>query len=190
MQCPDLPKPRQGDFDGWPEVALPHRFDQVGQDAGVLGFVHELAIGVGSEDDHRHGALGQQRLRGLQAVDSRHFDVQEHQIRPQPAHQVQRARAVCRLSHHAIPLILQHRAQAQADHGLVVGDEDPQRVRHYSRALDAIRGTVITARVPAVPGAACCPAPPEKTSVPPRSSVTRARTIFNPRSVPAVGSNR
>src|SRR5206468_2294272 len=116
MQCPDLPKPRQGDFDGWPEVALPHRFDQVGQDAGVLGFVHELAIGV--------------------------------------------------------------------------GDEDPQRVRHYSRALDAIRGTVITARVPAVPGAACCPAPPEKTSVPPRSSVTRARTIFNPRSVPAVGSNR
>src|SRR3989475_1855933 len=46
MQRTDFAKPRQGDFNRRAEVALPHRFDQVGEDAGFLGPVHELTVGV------------------------------------------------------------------------------------------------------------------------------------------------
>src|SRR2546427_9904219 len=87
MQRTDFAKPRQGDFNRRAEVALPHRFDQVGEDAGFLGPVHELTVGVRCQDDHRHGGLGQQGPCRLQAVDSRHLDVEQEEVRAQPAHE-------------------------------------------------------------------------------------------------------
>ena len=71
---------------------------------------------------------------GSAAVEFRHGQVHQGDIRFQLAESFHGLAAILRMAHHChIRLEFQHRRQPVTDHGMVVGDQNPNRFRHSAR---------------------------------------------------------
>ena len=65
-----------GDFDGREEVDRTDRFDQVAQDAGVLGLVDDILLAVRREQQDRCQPFVADHAGRVDAVQAGHLDVQ------------------------------------------------------------------------------------------------------------------
>ena len=102
--------------------------------ARPAGLDHLEQVGLaGVHGQHEHGQVGALRLepaQGLQPAQPGHADVQDDDVDAagvgQGRHPLHGLEAVCRLAdHHQVRLGVDQQAQARAQHGVVVGQEDP-----------------------------------------------------------------
>ncbi len=88
----------------------------------------------GESDDGRIRKLAADRLGGFEAlvrVGRRHANVDDHEIGPKLAHQVDQLRRVPALTHHLEPGTLKQTGETLAHQNLVVRQHDPGRVRAH-----------------------------------------------------------
>ena len=112
------------------QVGLGERLDQVGHGAGVAGPPDQVALGERGQDDDRGESLRGDLLGGRDAVQARHLDVHDDEVRAELLGQVDGGRAVADLASDEVALLLQHFFQVQPDEGLVFGDNHAQGLAH------------------------------------------------------------
>ena len=93
-----------------------------------------LIFGVDAEDEHRQLRLHQPEfLQRVQPVLARHRKVQQDDIAPPGPHELEHVMSRCRLADDSHIRVLGHDAlEAFADHGVIVGNEDPNHPPHLS----------------------------------------------------------
>ena len=131
---PQLPEPADGDLDRRHQVALLERLDEVRQRAGVAGLLDDLALAERGQHEHAAQLLGVDDPGRLQAVEPRHLDVEDRQVRQQIADQLDGGVAPSGLADDLVTLLLQRLAQVHADDGFVLGDHDPYHCSHPTRS--------------------------------------------------------
>jgi hypothetical protein len=78
-------------------------------------------------------------LGGRDAVEHRHLDIEDHQIRSELDGEPHRGLAVAGLADHLEALLLQHLLEVEPDEGLVLGDEDTTAASgHLQQATDPL----------------------------------------------------
>src|SRR3990172_617361 len=170
--------PRQGlglfkagdsDWDGSRQVALVHWLDQVALNGQLRRAFDQVLLTVGGQDQDRHGILLGDGPGGLQPVAEWHLDVEQGQVGSRAAHDVQGLAPIAG-EQHLVTQRRQHGLQPQPDDGLVVGDENFQRLPHSPSCSPGMR------TMTCVPCAVLW-----KSSLPRRSSRTSVSTISNPK---------
>jgi hypothetical protein len=66
-------------------------------------------------------------LGGGYAVETRHLDIHDHQVRPQALGQLDGSLAVRRFADDGVAVFLEHLLQIEADQCLILGDHDAKR---------------------------------------------------------------
>ena len=72
-------------------------------------------------------------LGGREPVEHRHLDVEDDQVGTQLLRPVDGLLAVADLGDDGVPLLLEHFLEVEADEGLVLGDEDTDRLAAHGR---------------------------------------------------------
>ncbi len=109
------------------EITLLERLHQVGQRAGITGLLDQLTLRECGDHQHRSEAFTGDVPRRRQPVEARHLDVEDHQIRPEVAHQLDGFVAPAGLADDVIALLLEELLQVEADDRFVFGDHHAGR---------------------------------------------------------------
>ena len=75
-----LVKPRKGHLDSRQQLVLLEGLDQISERPSVAGLLDEIALAESREDEHRRSPVHVYLTRRRQPVESRHLDVQDHQV--------------------------------------------------------------------------------------------------------------
>ena len=130
-----LAKAPDGHFDRGDQVALLVRLHQVRQRAGIASILHDFALAEGGEHEHAADSLAADDACGLEAVHVRHLDVENGQVGPHLAHELDGLVAAAGLTDDLVALFLEGLAQIEANDGFVFGDHhtDGHRWRPFGR---------------------------------------------------------
>ena len=122
------PSGRHGSH-GVDELARADPLQDVARRAGVDRVEQRLGVRVaGEHDDRRAAELGGDGATGVDPRPVRHPDVHHHDVGPELPRQPHGLVARGRTGHDREPRLgVEQRGQADADHLVVVGDEDPDR---------------------------------------------------------------
>ena len=122
-----------GYFDRGDQIALLIRLDEIRQRTGVACLFDHLALAERGQHQHTADPFCGDRASRLEAIDARHLDVEDRQIRSQLAHQGDRLVATTGLANDVVTLFLEGLTQVEANDRLILGDHNTNR--HWRQSL-------------------------------------------------------
>jgi hypothetical protein len=80
LESTELPPSLQGHFDGWRQVSLVERLDDVRHHSSLFGPLDQILLTVGSEKQHRGDPFLSEDSACIYPVHTWHLDVHDHDI--------------------------------------------------------------------------------------------------------------